>query len=328
MAPIKKRKISTIFIGWIDMTPRISLEQWQALVAVVDAGGHAQAAEQLHKSQSSVTYLVQKLQSVLGVQAFEIKGRKAVLTSAGDLLYRRARVLLDEAASLENAAKSASAGWEAELRIAAEIVFPAWLLLQCFDRLAAESPHTRIELIESVLAGTNEALLAGRADLAITGQVPQGFSGAPLLPARMVLAAHPGHALHSLGRPLTQRDLRAHRQLVVRETDTRRATKVWADTAQRWTVSHMSSSILAAAMGFGFGWFPEERIRAELRAGTLKPLVLREGGERIAQLYLVYADRDNAGPGTLRLASLIQEQVAAECKGERHADHRHRRQPA
>src|SRR3954468_233714 len=111
------------------MNPRITLEQWQALVAVVDAGGYAQAAEQLHKSQSSVTYLVQKLQSLLGVKAFEIKGRKAVLTGAGQLLYRRARVLLDEAVGIEKAAKRTSVGWEAEIRVAAEMIFPAWVLL-------------------------------------------------------------------------------------------------------------------------------------------------------------------------------------------------------
>src|SRR5437588_256802 len=116
------------------MTPRITLEQWQALVAVVDAGGYAQAAERLHKSQSSVTYLVQKFESLLDVKVFELKGRKAALTPAGQLLYRRARVLLDEATGIEKAAKSASAGWEAEIRIAAEIVFPAWLLLKCFDQ--------------------------------------------------------------------------------------------------------------------------------------------------------------------------------------------------
>jgi len=295
------------------MSPRITLEQWQALVAVVDAGGYAQAAEQLHKSQSSVTYLVQKLESLLGLKAFEIKGRKAALTREGQLLYRRARVLLDEAAGIESAAKSASAGWEAEIRVAAEMIFPAWLLLKCFDKLNAESPHTRIEYFESVIAGTNEALLAGHADLAITATIPQGFTGSLLMPLRMILVAHPEHALHKLGRPLTMRDLRAERQLVVRETDALRATKTMIEAAQRWTVSHMSTAIFAARMGFGYGWFPEERIRAELEAGTLKPLPLREGAERVGQLYLVYADRENAGPGTLRLAETIRETVKAEC---------------
>ena len=295
------------------MTPRITLEQWQALVAVVDAGGYAQAAERLHKSQSSVTYLVQKLESLLGVKAFEIKGRKAALTPAGELLYRRARVLLDEAAGIEKAAKSASAGWEAEIRMAAEMIFPAWLLLKCFDKLNAESPHTRIEYFESVIAGTNELLLTGSADLAITVQVPQGFTGAPLMPLRMMLVAHPEHPLHKLGRALTMRDLRAHRQLVIRETDTLRATKTMIEATQRWTLSHVSTAIFAASMGLGYGWFPEERIRGELKEGELKVLPLGEGAERVGQLYLVYGDRENAGPGTLRLAGIIHEMVKQEC---------------
>ena len=293
--------------------PRITLDQWAALTAVVEAGGYAKAAETLHKSQSSVTYAVQQLESQLGVKAFEIKGRKAVLTPAGQLLHRRARVLLDEAASIEKAAKSASAGWEAEIRIAAEIVFPAWLLLRCFHQLNAESPHTRIEYYETVIAGTNEMLLAGRVDLAITASIPQGFDGTLLMPLRMMLVAHPEHALHKLGRPLTMRDLRAHRQLVVRETGELRPTKTWIEATQRWTVSHTSTAIFAASMGFGYGWYPEERIRGELQRGTLKPLPLREGAERVGQFYLVFADRENAGPGTLRLAEIIHEMVKKEC---------------
>ena len=39
-----------------------------------------------------------------------------------------------------------------------EIIFPTWLLLQCFARFAEERPQTRIELYESVLSGTEEAL--------------------------------------------------------------------------------------------------------------------------------------------------------------------------
>lgn len=67
--------------------PRVTLEQWRALVAIVDAGGHAQAAQALHKSQSSITAAVHKLQATLGLRAFEVEGRKAVLTPAGRMLY-------------------------------------------------------------------------------------------------------------------------------------------------------------------------------------------------------------------------------------------------
>jgi DNA-binding transcriptional LysR family regulator len=293
--------------------PHISLEQWRALIAVVDAGGYAQAAAALHKSQSAVTYAVQKLEAVLDVKAFEIHGRKAVLTPTGHLLYRRARALLDEAGGLEKAARSISAGWEPEIRLAVEVLFPTWLILDCLHRFGTEAPDTRVELIESVISGTREALLSGHADLAIAGSIPSGFAGDALIRLRLVLAASPRHPLHGLKRKVTLKDLRAHRQLVVRETGQSRASRTTIEATQRWTVSNMSTSIIAAREGYGYAWLPEYKIRDELAAGTLRALPLREGAERFVELYLVYADREGAGQGTLRLAEIIRETTAAEC---------------
>jgi DNA-binding transcriptional LysR family regulator len=295
-------------------TPRISLEQWRSLLAVVDAGGYAQAAEVLHKSQSAVTYAVQKMETLLGVKVFEVVGRKAHLTPTGEVLYRRAKALLDEAGALEGAAGSLAAGWEPELRLAVEIIFPTWLLLECFARFAEERPQTRIELYESVLSGTEEALLQRKVDLAICSQVPPGFAGDPLIRLRFIPAAHPNHPLHQLGRELTLQDLRKHRHLVIRDTGSQRRSGSWVGAEQSWTVSHKATSIHAAGMGLGFAWFPEETVLRELERGLLKALPMREGGERWGDLYLVFADRDYAGPGAQRLADIIRELVAAQCR--------------
>jgi DNA-binding transcriptional LysR family regulator len=295
-------------------TPRISLEQWRSLLAVVDAGGYAQAAVALHKSQSAVTYAVQKMETLLGVKIFEVIGRKAHLTPTGEVLYRRAKAVLEEAGALESAAATLAAGWEPELRLAVEIIFPTWLLLQCFARFAEERPETRIELYETVLSGTEEALLQRRVDLAICSTVPPGFAGDPLMHLRFVAAAHPEHPLHKLGRELTLQDLRRHRHLVIRDSGSQRRVGTWLGAEQIWTVSHKATSIHAAVMGLGFAWFPEDTVRGELASGALKPLPLREGGERRADLYLVFADRDYAGLGSLRLAEIIRKHVGEHCQ--------------
>jgi len=296
--------------------PHISLEQWRALVAVVDTGSYARAAAALNKSQSAVTYAVQKIESQLGVEAFTLEGRRAVLTDTGRMLYRRGRTLVEEAAELERSARRLSAGWEAEIWLAAEVLFPSWLLLDCLARFGAERADTRIEVIESVLGGAGEALLSGQADLALSPQVPPGFLGEPLMLVRLLAVAHPEHPLHRLGRPLTARDLAAHRHLVVRDTgsarDRRTAT---VEVNQRWTLSHMGTSIEAASRGFGFAWLPEERIRPQLARGELVPLDLRAGGERFVQLYVVLAAPDFVGPGVARLAEILRAAVARECRG-------------
>jgi hypothetical protein len=58
---------------------------------------------------------------------------------------------------------------------------------------------------------------------------------------------------------------------------------------------------------------PEDKIRSELAERALKVLPLRGGRERMLQLYLVFADRDAAGPGTLRLAEIIRTDVTKAC---------------
>src|SRR5258707_13136794 len=90
--------------------PRITLEQWRALQAVVEEGGYAQAAGKLHKSQSTVTYAVQQIQKLLDVQVFEIRGRKAVLTDAGQVLYRRGGPVPGEAAQPQARAAARAEG--------------------------------------------------------------------------------------------------------------------------------------------------------------------------------------------------------------------------
>lgn len=289
-------------------SPRVQLEQWRALRAVVDAGSYAAAAERLHKSQSAVTYAVQKLERVLGVRAFEVRGRKAVLTSTGRVLYRRAGSLLEEAAALEAAAAELAGGGEAELRLAVDTAFPTWLLLQTLGNFSAERPAARIELFETVLGGTEQALLEHQADLVIAPFIPQGFLGDPLVRLRFVAVAAPRHPLHRLGRPLTVGDLHRYRQLVIRGT-ARRRDAGWLGAEQRWTVSYKATSIRAACLGLGFAWYPEEAIREELASGHLKPLPLQEGSERYADLYLIFGERDYADPGTRRLAELLRQAV-------------------
>lgn len=292
------------------MSPYITLEQWRSLIEVVDAGGYAQAAEKLCKSQSAVSYAVQKIESQLGIKAFEIQGRKAILTPTGQMLYRRALALVDEATELERAAHRLSAGWEAAITIAAEILFPADLMLNCLQRFGEESPGTRVELIESVLGGTSDALLSGYVDLAITPQLPPGFLGEVLTRIRILAVAHADHPLHQLGRELSYRDLRLHRHVVVRDSGAKRDQRaVTVEVDQRWTVGQIATSIQAVSMGYGFAWLPETHIVEQLRTGILKPLPLREGQVREVPLYLILTNPDFAGPGVKRLADILKESV-------------------
>jgi DNA-binding transcriptional LysR family regulator len=248
------------------------------------------------------------------VKVFELRGRKAVLTPTGELLYRRGKAVVEDAARLEHVAGELAKGWEPEIRVAVDILFPTWLLLKCFAEFAAERPETHLELYETVLGGTEEALAARRVEFAIGTSVPQGFVGDVLMPVRAVCVAAPAHPLHQLGRELTLEDLRKHRHVVIRDSGEQRVRSAGWINELRWTVSNKATSIHAVGLGLGYAWYPEDSVRGELERGALKPLPLREGAEKSGTIYLIFADREAAGPGALRLVQILREGVARECK--------------
>ncbi len=302
--------------------PRISLEQWAAFKAVVDAGSFALAAETLNKSQSSVSYAIARLQEQLPRPVLTLEGRRAVLTDEGKLLYRRATELLRHAEVTEDFARISAQGLEAEVRVAVDLLLDVRLILPALDRLSTHYPFTRVRILETSLSGTEEALLEKKAEIVIGSQVPVGHIGTPVKQIRMIPVAHPSHPLFTrrekvechktaaLGNPdgITEWDLKAARQIVLRDSGARREQNAgWLGSEQRWTVSHFASSLKILRAGLAFAFLPEDWVAEDLRAGTLRPLPLAEGGERLILLHLMLSNRETVGPATRLLAeSLVQ----------------------
>jgi len=291
--------------------PRVSLEQWRVLQAVIDCGGFAQAAEQLHRSQSSVSYTVAKMQQQLGVTLLQIEGRKAMLTEAGKALLRQSRHLLQEALRLEQFADDLEQGWEAEIQLVVDAAFPTSLLMQALREFEPLSHGTRVQLNEVVLSGAEDALLQGEADLAIAAQIPSSFLADPLIEIEFLAVAHRDHPLHKLGRGITVSDLERELQVVIRDSGLRQQRDVgWLGAAHRWSVSSIETATTAISEGLGFAWLPKHRIRDLLKHGVLKPIPLRDGGAYKSALYLIYGQSREPGPGTRQLAALLRKVVA------------------
>ena len=298
---------------------KATLEQWRMFQAVVDAGGFNQAAQLVHKSQSSVHHAVHKLETALGITLFENDGRKVRLTEAGELMLRRANFLLDEAHKLEAVATNLQSGTETQLRIAVDIIFPPNLLYNVLNKVSQDYPLLRIELMETVLNGANSLLKSAEVDIAISPfPIKNGFSE-DLCEIEFVAVAHPDHPLHQLNRPLTIEDLKSHRQIVVRDSSAeRKAESGWLGADQRWTVSHVRTSVDIICKGLGFAWLPLAIIKPQLNQGLLKPLPMDKNGVRKGLLYLCFEDGDRLGPaarsfiGELRYQSMNLPTAEAE----------------
>lgn len=286
--------------------PKVTLEQWRVLQAIIDCGGFAQAAQVLHRSQSSISYAVQKLQEQLGIRLLHIVGRKAELTEAGKVLLRQSRQLLDNAGELETMAQIMASGWEAEIQLVVDAAYPTRDLIHVLKQFEPLSQGTRVQLKEVVLSGAEDALLQGTADLVITAFMPQGFLGDLLTEIDFVAVAHPDHPLHRIQQELSSRDLQQALQVVISDSGVLQQRDVgWLSAEHRWSVTKLETAVETISSGLGFAWLPAHLIEKQLQAGLLKPLPLREGQRYQAQFYLVKARPNQTGPACVKLAELF-----------------------
>ncbi len=297
-----------------DLFPRTTLEQWRVLQAIVEHGSYAQAAEALFRSQSAISYTLAKLQQQLGVTLLEPDGRRMKLTVIGEALLRDAMPLVKSALQLEQRARSLDQGWEVEVRLAVDGLYPTYLLTAALQAFQGICRQTRIELIEVVLSGGEEALQEGKVDLAIVNNLPAGFLGDKLFEAEFVAVSSPEHPLHAHHEPLQLDDLKAWTQVVVRDSGSRHPRdEGWLEARNRWTVTKAETAIEIVKAGLAFAWLPQHLIREDLEQQRLIPLPLDYGFRRFSPVYLVVANPADAGPGARTLAKCFQDVTAAAC---------------
>ena len=282
--------------------PKTSLEQWATLIAVHEEQSFAAAAERLNKSQSSISYSIKKLNEYLPVDAIKLQGRKAKLTEQGLVLLRKAYCLVDIANDIETSAQYLAAGWEAELTIAIDALIYMPEVLKNLASFSNKYPQTRLRILETTLSATDEALFEKKAQLALTARIPQGFLGTPIGSAKKIFVAHPEHPLFKQKQPLSEDELRQHRQIVVRDSGIKRNQDAgWLGAEQRWTVSSFTALIDTVKNKIGFASIPERFIRDELAKGELKQVELQMDNTSAITLYLILAEGDKAGPGAKAL---------------------------
>jgi DNA-binding transcriptional LysR family regulator len=290
--------------------PKVSLEQWLTFKTVVDSGSYAMAAEALNKSQSSISYAIARLNEQLPQPVLVLNGRRAALTDAGQVLYRHAENLLNQASQAEAVASSLALGFESEVAIAVDVLVEVGSLVCAFEEFSQEFPHTRIRVLETSLSGTTEALIERTADLVVGSAIPPGFRGSPLLEVKLIPVAAADHPLVRGRERVSEMELRSMRQVVLRDTGTHREQDAgWLQSEQRWTVSHFSTSIKLLRSGLVFAFIPQNWIEEELAQGSLHRIPVEPDMDRVVQMNLMLSNQHASGPATNALHDTIIEKL-------------------
>jgi DNA-binding transcriptional LysR family regulator len=257
----------------------INLNFLEILDAIDRRGSFAAAAQELDKVPSALSYLVRKMEDDLDVLLFDRRGHKATLTAAGQELLRQGRYLLQAADDLERQVRRVATGWEVELRIAVDGIICFEAMLKLVADFYAEHTGTRLRLFNEVLSGTWDALLSGRADLAIGtaastpgGSIPaSGYQSRAMGEIEMVFAVAPRHPLAQAIEPIRPEEIKRHRAVAVGDT----ARNLPAITVgllrgqDVLTVPSMQDKIAAQVAGLGCGYLPLGMALPHIEAGRL-----------------------------------------------------------
>lgn len=141
----------------------MELEQLKQLNSIASNGTLSRAAEELHLSQSALSRSIQKLENELGTPLFDRTKNRMRLNDAGELALHHARIVLSEAARLEEALAE-HLRKQSTLRIGTCAPAPLWRMVPA---IAEKEPDL---LVVPRLASLNDIesdLLSGIIDLAI-----------------------------------------------------------------------------------------------------------------------------------------------------------------
>ncbi len=268
-----------------------TLDEWEILNAVVQLGGFAPAAEQLNRSQSTISYAIARLQERLGIKLLELEGRKARLTELGRVLLTDAEPHLAGFHQLEQRARSLASGGESEIRLSVDSIFPNDRLFGALFEFSRQFPYVRPKLRQATFLSSESEFLAYGSHLCIAGLPAREYYVKPILGIRILGVARQDHPLHLLPRPLSRIDLIRHTIVTIEGAAPGAPKRQPRSPAQRYlSVTNIDAAIDAVRSGLCFGWLPVYRIQPYLDSGELLPLRMPVGGTREVRLSVISKD--------------------------------------
>lgn len=156
------------------------------------------AAERLNVAQSAVSSAVAQLEKHIGSQLFiRQRSKGLVLTQAGELFLRDANSVLAHMEEVVENAKGDQSSVSGTVRLVCFTTLAPFHIPDLVSRLQDTHPKLRLEVLEADAAGCSQALLEGRADLALSYDlgIPPTVLASPVNSVRPYVALPAEHRL-------------------------------------------------------------------------------------------------------------------------------------
>ena len=289
----------------------MTLEQLKVLCAIVEKGSFRAAAETLHRSQSSVSIAIRKLEVEMGLSLFSRDGYRPELTAEGRPLYEKARTILSKTDEFAALAYRYSAGEEPELRLAISTLVPIDPIMDVLKQMSEVAPATRLTLLFENLYGTMERLDEGDVDIAISEMVVDQatYDFVHLKTVELICVISPNSELSARAAELREVDMDGSRQIIVCDTSRKAVDTNFGilESITPWVVNDFAMKKRIIAAGLGWGRLPRHLVEDEIGTGELLPMTSVEFPPVRYPVKMLRRKNRPAGPVEDKLWTLFQE---------------------
>jgi DNA-binding transcriptional LysR family regulator len=276
----------------------LDLELLKSFVSVVDAGGFTRAGERVHRTQSTVSQQIKRLEDDLGQVLLDRNGKNVTPTEAGERLLSYARRLLSLADEARDVVSRPGTGGAVKLGIPED--FAAYRLAKLLAAFSRSHPELRMDVRADQSMYLKRDLERGDLDLALLKRDATDKGGIASWPERV-------HWVTSKSHP---RDTRAGSVPLIGFPAgclyRSRAIHALESAGRAWHMAYTSSSLAgiqaAVAAGMGLSILSEMAIQADHRVLTAK-----DGFAPIDKTEVALVASPDASPATLRLAGRLAE---------------------
>lgn len=248
--------------------------EMQVFLRVVESGSFSAAARQMQMTPSTVSKLIGRIETRLGVRLLERSTRHLSLTAEGRAYYERSQALLADLEEIERDLTQGSASPHGTVRVSASVGFGIVALEPLLPAFWAEYPNVVIdlslsdEIVDLYLDRTDVAFRVGT--LANSSLTARKLGTAP----RKIIASPAYLARH--GVPRTIEDLAQHNCIGF---NFRRSAPVWPlREGGRMIERNVAGTLLAnngesvrrmVLAGVGLGRMGEFHVREDLKSGAV-----------------------------------------------------------
>lgn len=286
----------------------------------METGGFARAGALVGLSQPAVTRQVAALEAELGVGLLDRSGRQFRLTPAGEIVYERARRLVQGVTELREAVEDLVHPDRGRIAIGAVTTVAVGLLPPILGEFSRRYPNVRVYVKAGRTQETVARLLDSRIDMAMVTNpvVHPRLHCVPLVQDRVVLVCSPERRT-SWPDPLPIKML-SQIDMISFQSPSRFRTFVDANLEQSGIYPNVTMEFdsheavkLMVESGFGVAMIPESAVLPDLAAGRLVEVKV-EGLPLIARTtcLLVRRESHSWNPTVEHLYQMILDQFQIE----------------